>query len=226
MWESQNWAMFGLIRNLVWFPLALLENFLYASIHNWSTLKMHWLNKKSLTERKRTWSQWRVRCVWWNGNWKLFARGHWQHTRWHLGRKSAPKVRWRQCVRGFFEKTTVSLLEPPTPVTLRVLLLMTCSRCWNVTIGSLSTAFLHAPMTEGTLMRQPQASSIQLKTACGCWNEPWKGQEPALWQAHFAQVWINLDFTGVLSQLHRALCIFRRWFLGLWNTPRNPKVHW
>ena len=43
----------------------------------------------------------------------------------------------------------------PTLVTLRVLLLMTLSRCWTATTCDISTAFLHAPMTKRIAPLEP-----------------------------------------------------------------------
>ena len=73
---------------------------------------------------------------------------------WVKRRETATKVRCRLCVRGCFQETVDQddvFASTPTLVTLRVLLLVTLSRCWT----DISTAFLHAPMTERILLKPP-----------------------------------------------------------------------
>ena len=77
---------------------------------------------------------------------------------WVKRRNTATKVRCRLCVRGCFPEAMRQddvFASAPTLVTLRVLLLMTLSRCWTATTCDISTAFLHAPMPEGILMKPP-----------------------------------------------------------------------
>ena len=106
---------------------------------------------------------------------------------WVKRRKTASKVRCRLCVRGCFQETMDQddvFASTPTLVTLRVLLLMTLSRCWTATTCDISTAFLHAPMTERILMKPPR-----LKRAMRGLK-----QAPARWQTHFAKVMTELGF--------------------------------
>ena len=117
---------------------------------------------------------------------------------WVKRRKTATKVRCRLCVRGCFEETMDQddvFASTLTLVTLRVLLLMTLSRCWTATTCDISTAFLHAPMTERTLMKPP---SEYYPTGNCLWllKRAMYGlkQAPALWQTHFAKVMTELGF--------------------------------
>ena len=112
--------------------------------------------------------------------------------------KTATKVRCRLCVRGCFQETMDQddvFASTPTLVTLRVLLLMTLSRCWTATTCDISTAFLHAPMTERILMKPP---SEYYPTGNCLWllKRAMYGlkQAPALWQTHFAKVMTELGF--------------------------------
>ena len=115
-------------------------------------------------------------------------------------RKTATKVRCRLCVRGCFQETVDQddvFASAPTLVTLRVLLLMTLSRCWTATTCESSTAFLHAPMTERILMKPPSEYD---PTGNCLWvlKRAMYGlkQAPALWQTHFAKVMTELGFHG------------------------------
>ena len=119
----------------------------------------------------------------------------WDGT-WVKRRKTAAKVRCRLCVRGCFPETMDQddvLASAPTLVTLRVLLLMTLSRCWTATTFDISAAFLHAPMTERILMKPP---SEYYPTGNCLWllKRAMYGlkQAPALWQTHFAKVMTEL----------------------------------
>ena len=117
---------------------------------------------------------------------------------WIRQRKDATQVECRLCVRNCVQETTdqddVSI-STTTLVTLRVLLLMTLSRCWTATACNISTAFLHAPMTERILMRPPSEYSPNgnclwlLKRAMYGLK-----QTPALWQTHFTKVMTELGF--------------------------------
>ena len=117
---------------------------------------------------------------------------------WVKRRKTATKVRCRLCVRGCFQETMDQddvFASTPTLVTLRVLLLMTLSRCWTATTCDISTAFLHAPMTDRILMKPP---SEYYPTGNCLWlpKRAMYGlkQAPALWQTHFAKVMTELGF--------------------------------
>ena len=72
---------------------------------------------------------------------------------------------------------------------------MTLSRCWTATTCDISTAFLHAPMTERILMKPPS----EYYPTGNCWwllKRAMYGlkQAPALWQTHFAKVMTELGF--------------------------------
>ena len=117
---------------------------------------------------------------------------------WIKQRKTATKVKCRLCVRNCVQETIdhddVSV-STTALVTLRVLLLMTLSRCWTATVCNFSTAFLHDPMTERILMRPPSEYSPNgnclwlLKRAMYGLK-----QLPALWQIHFTKVMTELGF--------------------------------
>ena len=117
---------------------------------------------------------------------------------WIKQRKTATRVECRLCVEDCAQETTnqddVSI-STTTLVTLRVLLLITLSRCWNATACNISTAFLHAPMTERILIRPPSEYSPNgnclwlLKRAMYGLK-----QVPALWQTHFTKVMTGLGF--------------------------------
>ena len=81
---------------------------------------------------------------------------------WTKQRKTATQVECRLCVRNCVQETMdqddVSV-STTTLVTLRVPLLMKFSRCWTATACNISTAFLHASMTERRLMRPPSEYS-------------------------------------------------------------------
>ena len=77
---------------------------------------------------------------------------------WVKRRKKPRKVRCRLVARDFFQQdmgTDDTFPSTPTLVTLRVLLLLSLSRCWTVLTCDVSTAFLHAPMFERLFMRPP-----------------------------------------------------------------------
>ena len=117
---------------------------------------------------------------------------------WIKQRKTATKVKCRLCVRNCVQETIdhddVSV-STTALVTLRVLLLMTLSRCWTATVCNFSTAFLHDRMTERILMRPPSEYSPNgnclwlLKRAMYGLK-----QLPALWQIHFTKVMTELGF--------------------------------
>ena len=117
---------------------------------------------------------------------------------WTKQRKTETQVECRLCVRNCVQETIdqgdVSI-STTTLVTLRVLLLMTLSRCWTATACNISTAFLHAPMTERILIRPPSEYSPNgnclwlLKRAMYGLK-----QVPALWQTHFTKVMTELGF--------------------------------
>ena len=129
---------------------------------------------------------------------------------WTKQRKTATRVECRLCVEDCAQETIdqgdVSI-STTTLVTLRVLLLMTLSRCWTATTCNISTAFLHAPMTERILIRPPSEYSPNgnclwlLKRAMYGLK-----QVPALWQTHFTKVMTELGFTDArLSRISTVM---------------------
>ena len=117
---------------------------------------------------------------------------------WVKRRKTPRKVRCRLVARGCFQEamdTDDTFASTPTLVTLRVLLLLSLSRCWTVLTCDISTAFLHAPMTERLFMKPP----VEFYPDNNClWllKRAMYGlkQAPALWQTHFAKTMISLGF--------------------------------
>ena len=135
---------------------------------------------------------------------------------WVKRRKAATKVRCRLCVRGCFQETMDQddvFSSTPALVTLRVLLLMTLSRCWTATTCDISTAFLHAPMTERIL---PPSEYYPTGNCLWLLKRAMYGlkQAPAPWQTHFAKVMTELGFHDarltqifpVISQLNFTCC--------------------
>ena len=157
---------------------------------------------------------------------------------WVKRRKTATKVRCRLCVRGCFQETMDQddvFASTPTLVTLRVLLLMTLSRCWTAMTCDISAAFLHAPMTDRILMKPPSES---YPTGNCLWllKRAMYGlkQAPALWQTHFAKVMTELGFhrckTDSNLYCHKSTELLRtvlcRRLTGLWNSWKDKRVHW
>ena len=83
----------------------------------------------------------------------------------------------------------------PSLVTIRILLLMTLSRCWTVTTCCISTAFLHAPMT-GRILMKPPSECYPTGNCLWLLKRAMYGlkQAPSLWQTHFAKVMTELGF--------------------------------
>eukprot|EP00438_Fugacium_kawagutii_P003018 Skav203149 [mRNA] locus=scaffold626:61922:63415:+ [translate_table: standard] len=118
--------------------------------------------------------------------------------RWVKRRKTPRKVRCRLVARGCFQEdmdTDETFASTPTLVTLRVLLLLSLSRCWSIVTCDISTAFLHALMTEKVFMKPPPEFYPEnnclwlLKRAMYGLK-----QAPALWQTHFANTMASLGF--------------------------------
>eukprot|EP00438_Fugacium_kawagutii_P021963 Skav208059 [mRNA] locus=scaffold1124:307567:309060:- [translate_table: standard] len=118
--------------------------------------------------------------------------------RWVKRRKTPRKVRCRLVARGCFQEemdTDETFASTPTLVTLRVLLLLSLSRCWSIVTCDISTAFLHVLMTEKVFMKPP--TEFYPDNNC-LWLL--KGamyglkQAPALWQTHFANTMASLGF--------------------------------
>ena len=112
--------------------------------------------------------------------------------------KTAEMVRARLvvqgCYQGEMDQDTV-FASTSTLVTLRVLVLMSLSRCWTMLTCDISTAFLHALMTDKVFVIPPREFYPDR-------NCLWKlkramyglKQAPALWQNHFCSVMLGLGF--------------------------------
>ena len=114
--------------------------------------------------------------------------------RWVKVWKNETDLRCRVVVRGCFqtvEKNEEDNLFASTPslVTMRLLLCMAMSRNWGITLGDVSTAFLHAAMSGEVYVWPPKEfypngdCLWRLKRAMYGLR-----QAPKLWQEHFAEV--------------------------------------
>ena len=117
-------------------------------------------------------------------------------TRWVKVWKTATNLRVRLVTRGCFQAGMDQddlFASTPTLVTLRILILMILSRGWICFTCDVSTAFLHAPITERVMLIPPkefypEANCLwRLKKAMYGLK-----QAPALWQQHFCSVMIKL----------------------------------
>ena len=117
--------------------------------------------------------------------------------RWVKVWKNEIDLRCRVVVRGCFrnvEKNEEDNLFASTPslVPMRLVLCMAMSRNWGITLGDVSTAFLHAPISGEVYVWPP-------KESCPNGDCLWKlkkamyglRQAPKLWQEHFADVMIS-----------------------------------
>ena len=118
-------------------------------------------------------------------------------TRW-VHRYKGHGVRSRLVVRGFMqqiEDADETFASTPTLITLKTLLTVAQAKGWSVRTADVSTAFLHATLTEDVYIRPPAeyypAGGViwKLKRALyGLKNSP------RLWQDHFASVMNEHDF--------------------------------
>ena len=110
--------------------------------------------------------------------------------RWVKVWKNETDLRGRVVVRGCFqnvEKTEEDSLFASTPslVTMRLLLCMALARNWGITLGDVSTAFLHAAMS-GEVFVWPRK---EFYPNGGClWKLKKAMYGLKLWQEHFAEV--------------------------------------
>ena len=114
--------------------------------------------------------------------------------RWVKVWKSEDELRCRVVVRGCFQNVEKSeednlFASTPSLVTMRLLLCMALARNWGITMGDVSTAFLHALMNEEVFVWPPKEFYPEgnclwrLKKAMYGLR-----QAPKLWQEHFAEV--------------------------------------
>ena len=114
--------------------------------------------------------------------------------RWVKVWKSEDELRCRVVVRGCFQNAEKSeednlFASTPSLVTMRLLLRMALARNWGITMDDVSTAFLHALMSEEVFVWPPKEFYPEGK----CLWRLKKGlyglrQAPKLWQEHFAEV--------------------------------------
>ena len=120
-------------------------------------------------------------------------------TLWVKTWKTADMVRARLvaqgCYQGELDQDSV-FASTPTLVTLRVLLLMSLSRCWTMMTCDISTAFLHALMTDRVFLKP--SKEVYQNGNCLWWRlkRAMYGltQSPAQWQKHFCSVMLGLGF--------------------------------
>ena len=97
-------------------------------------------------------------------------------------------------VRGCFQNVEKSeednlLASTPSLVTMRLLLCMALARNWGITIGDVSTAFLHALMNEEVFVWPPKEFYPEGKCLWRLKKAMYGlRQAPKLWQEHFAEV--------------------------------------
>ena len=114
--------------------------------------------------------------------------------RWVKVWKSEDELRCRVAVRGCFQNVEKSeednlFASTPSLVTMRLLLCVALARNWGITMGDVSTAFLHALMNEEVFVWPPKEFYPEgnclwrLKKAMYGLR-----QAPKLWQEHFAEV--------------------------------------
>ena len=102
--------------------------------------------------------------------------------------------------RGCFQNVEISeednlFASTPSLVEMRLLLCMAMARNWGITLGDVSTAFLHAAMSGEVFVWPPKDFYTDgkclwkvKKAVCGL------RQAPKLWQEHFAEVMSKLGF--------------------------------
>ena len=114
--------------------------------------------------------------------------------RWVKVWKSEDELRCRVVVRGCFQNVEKSeednlFASTPSPVTMRLLLCMALARNWGITMGDVSTAFLHALMNEEVFVWPPK--EVYPEGNC-LWRlkKAMYGlrQAPKLWQEQNAEV--------------------------------------
>ena len=114
--------------------------------------------------------------------------------RWVKVWKSEDELRCRVVVRGCFQNVEKSeednlFASMPSLVTMRLLLCMALARNWGITMGDVSTAFLHALMNEEVFVWPPKEFYPEGKCLWRLKKAMYGlRQAPKLWQEHFAEV--------------------------------------
>ena len=124
-------------------------------------------------------------------------------TKWVKLRKPDGTVRCRIVARGYtqqVEDKDETFASTPSLTTLRLLLTLAVAKGWHISIGDISTAFLHALVNEDfyvipTLEFYPEGRTLwKLRKALYGFNH-----SPKLWQQHFASVMEKNNFRRMKS---------------------------
>ena len=124
-------------------------------------------------------------------------------TRWVKLRKPDGTVRCRIVARGYtqqVEDKDETFASTPSLTTLRLLLTLAVAKGWHISIGDISTAFLHALVNEDFYVIPPLEFYPEGRTL-------WKLRKalyglkhsPKLWQQHFASVMEKNNFRRMKS---------------------------
>ena len=121
-------------------------------------------------------------------------------VKWVKRWKSDIELRMHLVVQGCFQDSRQLDLDSlfastPSLVTLRVLLILALARNWTITLADVSTAFLHAAMTDEVFV-WPPAEYYPDRKVLWRLNKAMYGlrQAPKLWQDHFAATMQKLKF--------------------------------
>ena len=109
------------------------------------------------------------------------------------------EVKSRLCARGFtqlIEDADTIFASTPSLLTMKTLLNLAVALNWKITAGDVSTAFLHAPMTE-TIYVTPPPEYYKGKDVLWKLKKAMYGlkNSPKLWQDHFASTMKELGYT-------------------------------
>ncbi|CAE7690184.1 unnamed protein product [Symbiodinium sp. CCMP2592] len=123
-------------------------------------------------------------------------------TQW-VKRPKGDGVRCRLCVRGFdqvVEDPDDTFASTPSLATLKLLLTLACTFNWFVLAGDVSTAFLHALLSEEIFVIPPGEfypnGGVLWKLRRAMYGLK---QSPKAWQTHFASVMADLGFKRLKS---------------------------
>ena len=121
-------------------------------------------------------------------------------VKWVKRWKTDTDLRMRLAVQGCYQDaqaldSDTLFASTPSLVTLRIMLIMALRANWCINLADVSTAFLHAPMTEDIFIWPPAEYYPDFKCLWKL-NKAMYGlkQSPRLWQEHFAKVIAELGF--------------------------------
>ena len=121
-------------------------------------------------------------------------------VKWVKRWKTDTELQMRLVVQGCYQDaqaldSDTLFASTPSLVTLRIMLIMALTRNWCINLADVSTAFLHAPMTEDIFIWPPAEYYPDFKCLWKL-NKAMYGlkQSPRLWQEHFAKVMAKLGF--------------------------------